>query len=201
MVARVSDRKGYRAAPTAVGVGAGPAGEVTLVEGAAFCISDRSGDVNPGGIQGVFFLDVRLADELRVLVNGEPPEPLAAHVDEPFAATFVGRFRPREPQLDSTLLVERHRYVGQGQREDIVVRNLGAEATYVSVEVVVDTDFAAARTVRTGRVRPPGPDEVTRGVDDGTMRAVDRAGRSPARGPDRPHAPRPRSTETAWPGR
>jgi glycogen debranching enzyme len=151
---------------------------VTLVEGSAFCISDRSGDVVPGGIQGVFFLDVRLAAEFRILVNGEPPEPLAAHVHEPFAATFVGRFRPREPQLDSTLVVERRRYVGQGMREDIVVRNLAAEATYVSVEVIVDTDFAPVRTVRTGRVRPPGPDDLGRDVTDGTIAmSIGRTGR------------------------
>jgi glycogen debranching enzyme len=174
----MSDRKGYRAAPAAVGVGAGPAGEVTLVEGAAFCISDRSGDVQPGGIQGVFFLDMRLADELRILVNGEPPEPLAAHVDEPFAATFIGRFRPREPQRDSTLVVERRRYVGQGLREDIVVRNLGTEATYVSVEVVVGSDFAAVRTVRTGRVQPPAPGDLALDVVDGGLAlSIGRSGR------------------------
>ena len=129
------------------------------------------------GIQGVFFLDVRLAAELRLLVNGEPPEPLAAHVDEPFSATFIGRFRPRPPALDSTLVVERHRYVGHGVREDIVVRNLAAEATYVQVEVVVDTDLASVRTVRTGRVQPPAPGELAREVDRGAVRLS-----SPGRG-------------------
>ncbi|MGH9118831.1 MAG: amylo-alpha-1,6-glucosidase [Acidimicrobiales bacterium] len=174
----MSDRKGYRAAPAAIGVGAGPAGEVTLVEGAAFCISDRAGDVTPGGIQGVFFLDVRLATEFRLLVNGEPPEPLAAHVDEPFAATFIGRFRPRAPQLDSTLVVERHRHVGQGVRDDIAVRNLGTEATYVRVEAIFDTDFASVRTVRTGRVHPPQPGELTWELDGGGFElSIGRGGR------------------------
>ena len=36
----------------------------------------------------------------------------------------------RRPGTDSTLLVERRRYLGRGMREDLVVRNLAEEATY-----------------------------------------------------------------------
>jgi glycogen debranching enzyme len=162
----------------AIGVGAGPAGEVVLVEGAAFCISARSGDIGPGGIEGVFYLDARLISELRLLVNGEPPEPLAAQVDEPFAATFLARGHPVESQLDSTIVVERHRFVGQGMREDIVVRNVGGEAAYVKVEAVVDADFASVRAVRTGRVRPRPAGEVTSEIDGGRLGfTVGRSGR------------------------
>jgi glycogen debranching enzyme len=166
----VADRHRLRlSSPPAIGVGAGPAGEVILVEGASFCISSRSGDIEPGGTEGVFFLDARIVSELRLLVNGAAPEPLAAHVDEPFAARFVARCHPAEGQSDSTLVIERHRYVGQGLREDLVLRNLGREATYVNVELVADADFASVRAVRSGRVRPPTAGEIGREPADGAL--------------------------------
>lgn len=173
-----TDRHRLRSATAAIGVGAGPAGEVTLVEGAAFCISGRSGDIIPGGTEGVFYLDARLVSELRLLVNGDPPEPLAAHGDEPFAATFMARCHPLEGQVDSTIVVERHRFVGQGLREDVVLRNLGAEASYVRVEVIIDADFASVRAVRTGRVRARGAGEVVAEAGGGGLEfAIGRGGR------------------------
>ncbi|MGH9243425.1 MAG: amylo-alpha-1,6-glucosidase [Acidimicrobiales bacterium] len=177
----MADPQRFRAAPLplgVIGVGAGPAGEVILVEGSSFSISTRSGDITPGGTAGIFFLDARVISELRLLVNGDAPEALAAHVGEPFAATFVGRGPQGEAQIDSTLVVERHRYVGQGLREDIVVRNLGAEATYVSIDVIVDADFASVRSVRTGRVRSRAAPDVTRDVlGDAIELALGRGGR------------------------
>ncbi|MGH9184795.1 MAG: glycogen debranching N-terminal domain-containing protein, partial [Acidimicrobiales bacterium] len=92
----------------------GAADIVTLLEGACFCISSDRGDIEPGSTQGVFFLDSRLLSELRLVVNGAEPELLAVMRDDPFAATFVARQPPPSGVQDSTLLVVRRRYVGQG---------------------------------------------------------------------------------------
>ncbi len=128
--------------------------ETTLVEGPSFCVSDSTGDITPGGSQGVFLLDTRFLSELVLQVNGRQPELLAATTDEPFSATFVLRGTP-DAGVDSTILVERHRWLGQGLREDIVVRNLAEEATYLSVEIALGTDFADIAEVRAGRAEPP----------------------------------------------
>jgi glycogen debranching enzyme len=125
--------------------------DVTLVEGPAFCISDASGDVRPGGQHGVYFLDTRFVSGLVLRVNGEEPEPLAAVPDEHFAAAFLARARPRDGARDSTILVLRYRYLGQGMREDIVVRNLAREATYCAIELRIEADLADLHAVRAGR--------------------------------------------------
>ncbi|MHB2024851.1 MAG: glycogen debranching N-terminal domain-containing protein, partial [Mycobacteriales bacterium] len=66
----------YGGAPPA----AGAAGMVTLIEGAAFCISGRSGDINPGAEQGLFFRDTRFLCRWRVSVAGQQLDPLTVMV-------------------------------------------------------------------------------------------------------------------------
>jgi glycogen debranching enzyme len=119
-------------------------GTITLVEGSAFCISGRTGNLAPGGAQGLFFRDTRFLSRLEVRVNGATPERLAATVTDPFSAAFVSRVGP-------TLLVIRHRYIGRGMREDLTVRNYGEEAAFCSVELVFEADFADLFEVKAGR--------------------------------------------------
>jgi glycogen debranching enzyme len=128
-----------------------PAGTVTLVEGSAFCISDRGGDIGHGMAQGLFFRDTRFISWLELRVNGAAPEPLAAEGTDPFSATFVLRAQPRPGLADSTLLVFRHRHVGRGMREDVVVFNYGEEPAYCVVQLLVDADFADMYQVKEGR--------------------------------------------------
>ncbi len=131
-------------------------GAVTLVEGPAFCISERSGDIVPGTPQGAFFRDTRFLSGLELRVNNQRPEPLSAERASPFAGTFVLRSRPPEGQADSPLLLFRYRYVGRGMREDLVIHNYGEEAAYCSLELVVNVDFADLFDVKESRPRPDG---------------------------------------------
>ena len=126
-------------------------GIVTLVQGSAFCISGRSGDLAVGVPHGLFFRDSRFLSRLELRINGQRPEPLAATTSDPFSAVFVSRTRPRSGQSDSTLLVLRHRYIGRGMREDLIVRNFADEPSYCAVELVVDADFAHLFEVKEGR--------------------------------------------------
>ncbi len=128
------------------------AGVVTLVEGATFCLSNPAGDVVPGLPHGLFFRDTRLLSGWQLFVDGEPPDALSTSPREPFATTFVGRGRPGEGRADSTLLVLRHRYVGDGMREDVVLRNVGAVDVRCRLEVVVEADFADLFEVKESRV-------------------------------------------------
>lgn len=142
-----------------------PGGTVTLVEGSAFCISGRSGDIVPGTPQGVFFRDTRFLSRYEMRVNGQQPEPLASSPTDPFSAVFAGRTRPRPGRDDSPLMVFRHRYLGRGMREDITVRNFGEEASYCSIEIVVDADFADVFEVKESRVELSGERSVVAGID------------------------------------
>jgi glycogen debranching enzyme len=133
-----------------------PGGTVTLVEGAGFCVCGRTGDIHPEQPHGLFFRDTRLLSRWLLLVDDAAPEPLATMEAEPFATTFVARAQPRAGRADSTLLVLRRRYVGDGMREDLVLRNLAAEPAACTVSMAVGADFADLFEVKESRVQPRG---------------------------------------------
>ena len=140
-------------------------GTVTLVEGAGFCVCGRTGDIRPDQPHGLFFRDTRLLSRWQLLVDDAPPEALATMETEPFATTFVARAQPRAGRADSTLLVLRHRYVGDGMREDLVLRNLAAEPAACTVSVAVAADFADLFEVKESRVQPRGQHRLDAGAD------------------------------------
>jgi glycogen debranching enzyme len=148
---------------------AGADGIVTLVEGSSFCISSRSGEIDPAHPQGLFFRDTRFVSELRLTLNETAPEPLAATNTDPFSAVFVLRGLPAAGRADSHLVVFRRRYIGRGMREDLEIENFGEEAAYCSIEIVVDADFADLFEVKEGRVHKQGKLRVH---DDGERRVT-----------------------------
>jgi glycogen debranching enzyme len=133
-----------------------PSETVTLVEGAAFCISRSNGDIELGPAHGLFFRDTRLLSGWQLFIDGVPPELLTHTLGEPFAATFISRAGPQDGRADSTVLLTRSRYVGHGMREDVVVRNLGSSPLTCSLVIAASTDFADLFEVKEHRVRAHG---------------------------------------------
>jgi len=167
----MADPWNYDGPVTQLGSGGSP---VTLVDESTFAISDGAGDMTAGAAQGLFFRDTRIVSQLEVLVNGNRAEPLATVTDDPFSATFVARDAPAPGRADSTLMVFRHRHVGQGMREEVVLRNFGDEDTVCGVDVLVDADFADLFAVKEGRVdADPRNGSVTATVE---QRGPDRTG-------------------------
>src|SRR5580700_12021128 len=126
---------------------------VTLIEGSTFCISEPGGDVMPDRSQGLFVRDTRMLSRWELTVNGTEPQPLTMHMSDPFAATFLGRMPPKAGKADSTLLVVRRRYVGDGMREDITLRNTSAKPKRCVVALAAEADFADLFEVK-GRSKP-----------------------------------------------
>jgi glycogen debranching enzyme len=133
-----------------------PGGTVTLVQGSAFCLSTWGGDMSPESPHGLFFRDSRFLSQMELKLNGQRPEPLAAHSDAPFSAVFVGRIRPRPGRADSNLMLFRYRYIGRGMREDIVIRNFGDEPSFCCLELLLGADFADLFNVKEGIVNGDG---------------------------------------------
>ncbi|MGO9557660.1 MAG: glycogen debranching N-terminal domain-containing protein [Acidimicrobiales bacterium] len=131
-------------------------GSVTLVEGASFSISSLNGDIEPGGAQGLFFEDTRFVSAWRLRLDEAELQSLVSIPHHPFAATFVSRGQPRAGQADSTVFVERSRYVGNGMREDLVVRNFGREPAACSIAFEIEADFAHLFEVKENRVQVRG---------------------------------------------
>jgi glycogen debranching enzyme len=127
-------------------------GSVTLVDESTFVISDALGDVVPGGAHGLFVRDTRVLSRWELLLDGRRPEQLGVVGEDPFSAVFVARARPRGGRADSTLLVLRTRHVGRGMRDEVTVRNYGAEPTFCRLELFVGADFADLFAVKEGRV-------------------------------------------------
>ncbi|MGQ0521007.1 MAG: amylo-alpha-1,6-glucosidase [Actinomycetota bacterium] len=144
-------------------------GIVTLVQGSAFCISGSSGDLSAGAPHGLFFRDNRFLSRLELRINGQRPESLAASTSDPFSAVFISRTRPSAGRADSTVLVFRHRYIGRGMREDLVVRNFADEPSYCQIELVMEADFAHLFEVKEGRAGNDTDRELDVVVEDGTL--------------------------------
>jgi len=127
---------------------------VTLVEGSTFIVSARSGDVYAHSAQGLFFSDTRIVSRWQLLVDGQPAEHLNVLAGDPYRATFLGRVPPTGSQTE--VLVERHRFIGNGMREDIVLRNLGNQSLTTTLSLVVEADFADVFAVKECRARGSG---------------------------------------------
>jgi glycogen debranching enzyme len=126
---------------------------VTLVEGATFCISERTGDLYPDAAQGLFYRDTRILSTWQIRVQGALPQLVMVIRGESFQAKFISRVPATDAHPD--LLLERTRYVGEGMREEIRLRNLGRGPARVRFQVQVGADFADLFAVKEGRVREP----------------------------------------------
>ena len=125
--------------------------DVTLVEGRSFCVSDRVGDLGGAATHGLIVQDTRFVEHLVLTVDGDRLEPLGVEPIGPHAATFVTRRKPRDGLADSTLLVVRERYVGNGLVEDITLENLSRQSEEHTLVLTVATDFANLFEVKEGR--------------------------------------------------
>ena len=134
---------------------AGPlgTGSITLVEGSSFCISSPNGDIRSQDPHGLFVHDTRILSGWRLIINGQPLEPLAAETKEPYRALFVGRVPRSDGYADSSLVVERLREVGAGFEERLTVRNYSREAAECLIVLGVEADFADLFEVKEARIQ------------------------------------------------
>jgi glycogen debranching enzyme len=143
---------------------------ITLVHGTSFVISRRTGDMR-WGVDGVYVGDTRICHRLVLRVDGEAPEPLAATIQDPWRADFVGRVR------DRGLIVRRSMRVGSGLVVDLSIRNTTWEVQDATIEVEVAADLADLFAVK--ELRADG-DAAPAVVVDGAVVIGDRLGRRAA---------------------
>ncbi len=141
------------AEPTSLG---DPTSLITLVDGQTFCLSGRSGDFSANPSHGVFFADMRVLSQARLLIDGMTVEPLAVSLADATSATFVGRSIPPVDHATGhtgapRILVIRRRQLGAVLHEQIELRNTNATAMSIVVELDVAADFADVFAVKEGR--------------------------------------------------
>jgi glycogen debranching enzyme len=133
--------------PTSLG---DPVNLVTLVDGQTFSLSGRAGDFSAHPTNGVFFADMRVLSQAKLLIGGVGLESLAVSRSDSSSATFVGRSVPPHPG-DPRLLVVRRRRLGSVLHEEIELRNTGAEPIGTAVDLEVAADFADVFSIKEGR--------------------------------------------------
>lgn len=133
----------------------GGSGQVTLVQGRTFCVSDPTGDLGSAPTHGLFVADTRFVHQFVLRVDGDHLEPLGLQPIGPHATTFVTRRRPGSGLADSTLLVLRSRYVGNGLVEEVTLENLSRLSAEHTMSLSVEADFANIFAVKEGRAVPP----------------------------------------------
>ena len=120
---------------------------LTILEGSTFCICDERGDID-GETQGLFADDTRFLSLFRLTVNGAKPLLLSSGVVEYFSAAFYLRNPPAGGLPQDTVSIIRHRFVGEGMQDLIVVRNEGMEPLSFDLALELGTDFADILTVK-----------------------------------------------------
>ena len=120
---------------------------LTILEGSTFCICDELGDVR-GGLGGLYAHDTRFLSTLTLTINGERPLLLSSGRVEYFSAAFYSR-NPLAGGLDQdSLSIARHRFVGDGLQDHVVIRNETRAPLAFTVELDFGTDFADIISVK-----------------------------------------------------
>lgn len=136
----------YTGVPQPVG-----AGQVTLMEGTSFCIGNAHGDFGGEGPSGLFVRDTRMLSRWQLSLAGRHLEPVRVHQDSPHSATFLSFSLGDRDSQERRLLVVRQRFIGDGMREDITLRNTGSAAVTVAMFLQVESDFSDLFEVKEGR--------------------------------------------------
>ncbi len=120
------------------------AGQISILEGSTFIVSDGNGDIRAAtdAAVGLFYRDTRHLSRWEMRINGRELEALAAEVVE-YDEVFFFLIEPtgtiyRNPSLS----VVRRRHVGEGMQEQIEVTNHGLAPMQVELSVLFSADFA-----------------------------------------------------------
>ena len=132
----------------------GPLDEITCVQRESFVVSDVTGDVVRGGDNGFFVRDTRILDQLELLVDGHPPQPLVGSRTGSATAAFHLYVPLDDAGPDPVLLIDRRRVVDGSLHEEVRIHNRGGTSRSVEVTLQLGTDFAYIFDVRNQRPQP-----------------------------------------------
>jgi glycogen debranching enzyme len=122
--------------------------QLTILEGATFCICDELGDVGSEQTHGLFADDTRFLAALRLTINGETPLLLSSGKVEYFSAAFFLRNPLAGGLAQDVLSIKRERFVGEGMQDHIVVVNESMEPVSFGLGLALAADFADILSVK-----------------------------------------------------
>jgi glycogen debranching enzyme len=126
-------------------------GQLVLVDGRTFAISDEAGQMT-GPTHGLVYDDLRHLSRLWIAIDGVEPEVLASSAPTPLSAVIVARVgRPTDTARG---VLTRRRWVASGLREDVHVHNTTPTRHKWVLRVRVSADFAHVFDVKAGLSAP-----------------------------------------------
>ena len=135
------------------------AGNLTVLDGNTFFVSDAAGDVEPGNdANGFFHADMRQLSTWRLLVNGEPVHVLTSRTVDYYSASVFATFASVSVGENPPISIRRDRFVARGVHEDLTVQNHSDRPQTVTIEIEYGSDFADLfevkdRTPKRGQLR------------------------------------------------
>jgi glycogen debranching enzyme len=138
--------------------------EIKVLEGDTFFISDDCGNVRQLGPYGLFHRDTRFLSRYWVEVNGEIPLVLTSKEVDYFSAAFFLSNPPLYGIQENTISIVRHRFVGDGMHEELILQNHNQEPVTLQLVFNFDCDFADLFEVKAARVEKKG--ELVHEIDE-----------------------------------
>jgi glycogen debranching enzyme len=119
-------------------------GQVSILRGSAFVVSDRLGDVTPeiGNPNGLFYRDMRHLSRWQLRLNGRELHTLAAESLEYDEAVFYLVEPTGTVYRNPAMSLIRRREVADGMREQLELINHGLSDVNVEITIIFDADFA-----------------------------------------------------------
>jgi glycogen debranching enzyme len=119
-------------------------GDVAILEGNTFVVSDRRGDVeaSPAETHGLFVDDTRFLSRWVLTLDGRRPTVLSTDDIEYFEAQFFLAPSSGTVYVDAALSLMRKRTVGRGFYESITVTNHAPKPATIEIRIEADADFA-----------------------------------------------------------
>jgi glycogen debranching enzyme len=119
------------------------AGDLTVLDGNTFFISDTAGDVEPGELpNGFFHADMRHLSAWRLLVNGRPTHVLTSRTVDYYSAAIFATLASVSVGENPPVSIRRDRFIARGVHEDVMVQNHSDRPQTVTIEVEYGSDFA-----------------------------------------------------------
>jgi glycogen debranching enzyme len=121
--------------------------QVTILEGATFCIADELGDIAEP-TAGFFEADTRFLSRFALTVNGARPLLLSHGKVEYYSAAWFLRNPPAGGLVHDEVSIARRRFVGDGMQDFIILVNHAGRRLELELELELACDFADIFTVK-----------------------------------------------------
>lgn len=115
--------------------------QITILEGATFCVSDDLGDLTEP-TNGFFAFDTRFLSHLLLTVNGARPLLLSYGKVEYYSAAWFFRNPPVGGLAPDQISIARRRFVGEGMQDHVICVNHASEPVEFELALELGSDFA-----------------------------------------------------------